>query len=127
MPKKPKVVASESDDAEMNAEYDSEEMDDSEDLQGEGAIRQANAENLLNYESDDSDDAGDDSDDLGGHMQAQKEAAQRPNDTWGKNKKGYYQASSEEDGSQSEEEDQLNEAKRLQEIRSKKLAKQFKA
>jgi hypothetical protein len=111
----------------MVEDYDSEDMDDSQDLQGDGAARQANPENLLNYESDDSDDADDASDDLGGHMQAQKEAAQRPNDTWGKHKKGYYQASSEEDGSQSEDEDQLNEAKRLQEIRSKKLAKQFKA
>ena len=126
MPKKPKVVASESDDAEMIEDYDSEEMDDSADLQNGGEIREVNKDHLLNYESDDSDEDAEDSDDLSKNMQAQKEKALRPNDTWGKNKKGYYQASSEEDGSE-EEEDQLNEAKRLQEIRSKKLAKQFKA
>ena len=49
------------------------------------------------------------------------------NDTWGKKKKAYYQASSEEDDSEAEDLDQLNEAKRLQEIRGRKLAKQFKA
>ena len=49
------------------------------------------------------------------------------NDTWGKKKKAYYQDSSEEDESEAEEMDQLNEARRLQEIRGRKLAKQFKA
>ena len=100
MPKKPKVVASESDDAEMNEDYDSEEMDGSENLQDGDEIREVNKDHLLNYESDDSGE-DDESDDLGKKMQSQKE--ERMNDTWGKHKKSYYQASSEEDGSELEE------------------------
>ena len=57
MPKKQKVVASESDDIEMDDDYNSEEMDDSEDLAGgTEEIREVNKDHLLNYESDDSDE-----------------------------------------------------------------------
>ena len=131
MPKKQsKVVASSSDEnenVEMDDEYDSEDNSASLQSGNIAMMREVNKDNVLNYETDSDDDfEGQDSEELGQKMQAQKEAL-RMNDTWGKNKKSYYQASSEEDESEAEEQDQLNEARRLQEIRSRKLAKQFKA
>ena len=90
-------------------------------------MREVNEEHLLNYETDSEEDpdgseSGNENDDvLGRKMQSQKDELIM-NDTWGKKRKSYHQVGSEEDDSEAEE-DQLNEAKRLQAIRSRKLAK----
>ena len=70
--------------------------------------------NILNYESDSSDEEEGEEDSLDEKMQKQKEAL-RMNNTWGKTKKSYYKNKdeSDEDKSSSGDEDQLREAERL--------------
>ena len=95
-------------------EYDSEEMDESD--QEAGVVNKAN---VLNYKSDDSSQqSGSDS------QESEEEEPARANEAWGKNKQSYYGKDGESSGDSSAgEEDQQQEALRLQEIRRKKLAK----
>ena len=71
--------------------------------------------NLINYESDSSDE----------EVQGEESSGdERANVAWSKSKQSYY-AKGESSGSDDSEndEDQLKEAQRLQEIRRKKIAK----
>ena len=66
---------------------------------------------------------------MGAGESSEEGARERENVAWGKSKKSYYAKDEESSGMDSSEaeEDQLQEAARLQEIRRKKLAKQMAA
>lgn len=111
-----KKVSSSEEESQIEEEYGSsydEEMEDDQDFGSQDAP-EVDRGNILNYESDSSDEEEGEEDSLDEKMQKQKEAL-RMNDTWGKTKKSYYKNKddSDEDKSSSGDEDQLREAERL--------------
>lgn len=121
--------------SEMSGSYDEEEYD-SEMSQEQPMGREVETKNLLNYESDDSDDESDEDGMSDGEQVLGNKALNKRKvdikeevETWGQKKKSYYQ-DREHAGSGSEDDDDdediLAEATRLQKIREKKLAKKFK-
>jgi hypothetical protein len=85
---------------------------------------EVNREHVLNYESDDSDDEDIDSDDdIGKGLTKQKEELIM-NDAWGSSKRGFYgrdKKRDDESSSDGDDEDEYQEALRLQKVRAKKL------
>jgi hypothetical protein len=131
MGKQKKESVSSNDEAEYGSEAGESMMDyGSDDASvnvNNDAPREVNRANVLNYASDDSSEDEDRADDLGESSDAGD--GKRDNVAWGKNKKSYYGKGEESSGMDSSEaeEDQLQEAARLQEIRRKKLARQMAA
>ena len=136
MPKKESVSSASPSD---QSDYDSENSG-SQGLstnQKPQVLREVNRANVLNYQSDSSDEdiEGQDSDEMiptlkKSHFKNEPKAFDQTKNPWGVNKKSFYQSKGEADSDNSlssseAEEDQLKEAERLAKIRREKLARQL--